>query len=266
MDRVSVIMSVYNTPTAFIEKAVRSILNQTYRFFEFIIYDDGSNLETKTYLEKIAKIDERIILIACDDNHGLAYALNRCLEVASGTYIARMDSDDYCDPDRLRKQIDYLVENSLDVVGCNMRLFDDNGIYGFINYNALIYSKDFLYNSPISHPTIVAKRSAFDAVNGYCDEKWCVRNEDYNLFMRMQARGFRLGNISEYLYFFREDSNAASRRKFKYRVNEYKVRKNGFHLLKLYPKGFFYKWKPILIGLIPRRIYVSLKRKRNRHA
>ena len=261
MDKVSVIMPVYNTPFDYISKAVESILQQTYRDIEFIIYDDGSDKETKDHLTALSQTDDRIVLILCNENHGLSFALNRCLERATGKYVARMDSDDYCDYCRLEKQLEYLNEHSLDVVGCNMFYFDESGVYAKIRYNQKLISKDFLFGSPISHPTIVAKKESFDTVGGYREEPWCLRNEDYDLFMRMQAAGLQLGNLNKELYFFREDSSAIARRKYKYRINEFKVRKKGFHQLHLYPKGFFYLWKPLIIGILPKRLYKKVKQK-----
>lgn len=257
-------MAVYNTPSEYIEKAIDSILKQTHSNFEFIVYDDGSNQKTKDFLKVISRKDKRIALFLCNENHGLAYALNRCLEKATGSFIARMDADDYCSPNRLEKQLRYLIDEQLDVAGCDMLLFDQDGVYGSISYRDRIKNDDFLFNSPISHPTVIAKKEAFLTIGGYCEEKWCLRNEDYNLFMRMQSAGFKMGNINEPLYYFREDADAVKRRQFKYRINEYKVRKNGFHLLKLYPRGFFYKWKPLLVGLLPKKMYLSLRKRKTK--
>lgn len=261
MSKISVLMCVYNTPNNYIAKAVDSILKQTLRDYEFIIYDDGSKKETVDFLQKISSTDNRIKLILNNENHGLGYGLNRCLEHATSEYVARMDADDYCDVTRLEKQLSYLITNNLDVVGCNMFYFENDKIYGRCMYEQIIEDSDFLFNSPISHPTIVAKKKAFDLVGGYCEEKWCLRNEDYELFMRMQKNGLHLGNLSECLYYFREDLDAASRRKFKYRINEFNVRRKGFQQLNLYPKGFLYIWKPIFIGLLPKGIYRNLRKK-----
>lgn len=259
MTEISIIMGVYNTSKEYLDKAVFSILNQTFKNFEFIIYDDGSNEKVNFYLNEISKLDSRIILIGEKENKGLSYALNRCLDKATGKYIARMDSDDYCDIYRLEKQLEYIKKNELDVVGCDILLFNKEEVWGKVKYNKNISNEDFLYNSPMAHPTIIAKKEAFSKVGGYCEEPYCLRNEDYDLFMKMKSSGLKLGNINEYLYYFREDNDAISRRKFKYRINEFKVRKKGFKLLKLYPKGIIYLFKPIIVGLLPKWLYKKLK-------
>lgn len=263
MCKVSIIMCVFNTPIPMLEKAVDSILEQSFADFEFIIYNDGSNNSNiKDYFNNKCKIDSRIKYYEDSVNHGLAYGLNVCLKYSNGEYIARMDSDDYCEKNRLEKQLKYLIDNNLDVVGCDMYYFDDEGVWGQVCYNKLINNRDFLFNSPMSHPTIIAKKETFENVGGYCEDSYCLRNEDYDLFMRMQSKSFKLGNINEKLYYFREDSESSARRKFKYRINEYKVRKKGFKLLKLYPRGILYLYKPIIIGMMPKWLYKKLKRKK----
>ena len=83
MPEISVIMGVYNeTNENIINYAVDSILEQTYEDFEFIIYNDGSCQDTKDILQKISKKDGRIVLIGSDNNSGLAFSLNACIEVA----------------------------------------------------------------------------------------------------------------------------------------------------------------------------------------
>ena len=121
---ISVIMGVYNCPSErMLTRAVQSILDQTFRDFEFLICDDGSQNETYQWLEKLAAKDERIVLLRNRRNMSLAYSLNRCIEHANGLYIARQDADDYSEPTRFAKQIDYLNNHpSVSLVGSNCNL------------------------------------------------------------------------------------------------------------------------------------------------
>ena len=81
--QVSVIMGVYNQwKREALQKAVKSILNQTLTDFEFIIYDDGSDPEVAGYIRELEKLDERIVLIGKEENHGLAFSLNMCIGIA----------------------------------------------------------------------------------------------------------------------------------------------------------------------------------------
>ena len=255
MCKVSIIMSVYNTSYDYLLLCVNSILNQTMKDFEFIIYNDGSNEKCSNDLRQISLLDKRIRLIESNINKGLAPALNICLKLAKGDIIARMDSDDYCDKNRLKRQIEFLEKSNFDIVGCNLCYFDEKGVYGSIDYPENVKNKDFLSSSPIAHPTVVGYKSAFESCNGYSEKKYCVRTEDYDLFMRMYSSGKKIGNLQEYLYYFREDENAIGRRKYRYRFNEAIVKLRGFNKLKLYPRGLIYVIKPLIVGLLPRRIY-----------
>lgn len=107
--KISVVMPVYNTKAEYLREAIESILNQTFKDFEFIILDDGSDKYVKEIVETYK--DVRIKYIANEKNLGLVETLNKGLEVASGEYIARMDSDDISLPERFEKQISYMDKN-----------------------------------------------------------------------------------------------------------------------------------------------------------
>ena len=86
--QVSVIMGVYNQwNREALQKAVKSILNQTLTDFEFIIYDDGSDPEVAGYIRELEKLDERIVLIGKEENHGLAFSLNMCIVLISFIFL-----------------------------------------------------------------------------------------------------------------------------------------------------------------------------------
>lgn len=106
---ISVIMSVYNTETEYLNIAIQSILDQTFQDFEFIIINDGSDEECVKALKKFK--DERIELITNPENYGLTKSLNIGLRKARGRYIARMDADDYSYPERLKQQYQYMEQH-----------------------------------------------------------------------------------------------------------------------------------------------------------
>lgn len=128
---ISVIMSNYNTEEEYLREAIESILNQTYSDFEFIIVDDCS---TDNSLEIIKSYnDPRIIIIENEENLGLTKSINRAVRIAKGEFLARMDADDVCMPERFQKQIDYMNKNpSLIVCGTWAELFGD-GAYVYRN-------------------------------------------------------------------------------------------------------------------------------------
>ena len=251
-------MGMYNTPTKeILAKSLNSILNQTFNDFELIICNDGSKNDCIMWAKEICKNDVRVRFIENEKNMGLAYTLNHCLKEAKGEYIARMDDDDESHLDRFEKQVEFLDRHpDIGLVACNMNLFDDKrGIWGLRTYNEYVKAESFLYRVAVAHPTIMARREAYDLVGGYRDIPKTLRVEDYDCFMRMFARGVKMYNFQEPLLNYREDSNCAKKKKYKYRFNEIYVRKNGFKELKILSlKNYLYVYKPLIAGLIPQKI------------
>lgn len=253
MPKVSVIMGVYNIDDReILNKSIKSILNQSFSDFEFIICDDGSTDNTLEVVREICGEDKRVKIISNDVNKGLAYVLNKCLKIARGEYIARMDADDESLLNRFEKQVDFLDSNeSFGVVQSNANVFDENGIWGELVYNEILDKKDFLKNNPLIHPCVMIRKSAYDLVENYRDIAKTVRVEDYDLFFRMLEKGIKMYTIQEKLFNYRVDKTMASRKKYKYRINEFKIRCEGYRRIKMLPIGYIYTIKPLLIGLLP---------------
>ncbi|SNV05609.1 Spore coat polysaccharide biosynthesis protein spsA [Megamonas hypermegale] len=265
MCKISIIMGIYKmiNKKAIVKLAIDSILNQTYRDFEFIICDDGSNDGTYEMVQGLIRNDKRVILIKNNENKGLAYSLNHCLSIAKGKYIARMDADDISTPNRLEKQIKFLDEHlEYAIVGCNLLLINDKGIWGKRILAEKPTKKSFLFTSPFCHPAIVMRKDVLDKVNNYKVEKITRRAEDYDLFMRIYVNGYKGYNLQEFLYQFREDNDAYKRRAYKYRIDDVQVRYRGFKALGLMPSGFLYVIKPLIVGLIPQKILCQLRKLR----
>ena len=258
---ISVIMGVYNPPSYnVLKRAIDSVLNQTYENIEFIICDDGSNVETKQWLDEIVQTDQRIKCIDNSANIGLAATLNRCIQISKGKYIARQDADDYSDKTRFDKQIDFLEKNpQYAFVGTNIYYFSEKGVWGHFMYLQFPQEKDFLWMSPFCHGSIMFQKETLQKTKLYRVAKETLRCEDYDLFMRMYINGFRGANICEYLYFFCEDEAAIQRRKMSDRMDEVKVKVRYFGKLGLYPKGIMYLIKPLVVGLIPSKCLSQLK-------
>lgn len=262
MKKVSIIMGIYNIPSCdILKKSINSILSQTYKNIEFIIIDDGSTNDTFKWAKKFTSHDKRVILYRNKENQGLTKTLNIALKLATGDYIARMDGDDFCDLNRIEKQVKFLEDNKeYSLVASNMKLFDENGVWGERKNNEVINKKDFLFTSPIPHPTILTYKWCFDKVNGYKEIWYTNRNEDYDIFMRMFANNIRMYVIQEDLYFYREDKKCYNKRKYRYRICEFMVRLKGFYQLKLYPKAIPYVIKPLIVGLIPQKTLKKMRK------
>lgn len=263
MPKISVIIGVYNAKEKnIIEKSINSILNQTYKDIEIIICDDGSTDNTLQYIKEITEKDERVKVMSNKSNMGLAYTLNKCIKEAKGKYIARMDIDDYSESNRLEKQIMFLEENNeYSVVGCNALLFDKNGTWGKRNKPEYIKKEHFLFNNPIMHPTVMVRKKDIEEVSGYDEDRKKLLLEDYDLWMRMFKKGFKMYNIQEYLYNYRENKNTFYKKEYSYRIREAKVRYYGYKNLKLLPKGYIYILKPLILGLFPSNFLFYIHRR-----
>lgn len=195
--KISVIMAVYNG-MPHLKEAVRSILFQTYKDFEFIIVDDASDDKSFSYLSNLK--DKRIKLIKNSKNLGLANSLNKGLRVAKGKYIARMDADDISLPKRLQEQFKYLTDNpAVDLCGTWAYLIDESGkVIGekkFPVSDAMIKKKLAIY-SPIIHPSFFATRQLYQKLHGY-DSKHEYA-EDYEFLMRAKQK-YTVANIPQKL-------------------------------------------------------------------
>lgn len=192
--KVSVIMSVYNGEK-YLREAVESILNQTFRDFEFIIINDGSTDKSGEILEEYAKKDSRVRL-SHQENMGLTKSLNRAIRLAKGEYIARMDADDISLPQRLEKQVRFLNKNpEIVLVGTGYYEIDASGkiIGRKTPPSSLSELKKILvkYN-PFFHASVVIRRKVLEKVGLY-DEKM-IYAQDYDLWLRIGGK-FKVANL-----------------------------------------------------------------------
>lgn len=195
--KVTVLMSVFNEER-FLQEALDSILNQTYKDFEFIIINDGSTDKSKEILELYD--DKRIRIINNDHNIGLTRSLNLGLELARGEYIARMDANDLSLPTRLEKQVKFLNENT-DVVltGNWTEHIDDNGnSKGVIRYPTehCFISWNLLTKPCLAHTTVMYRRDKALDVGSY--NTTLKYTQDYDLWVRLSKVG-KVSQITEVL-------------------------------------------------------------------
>ena len=268
MTEVSVIMGVYNCKNPkLLVNSINSVINQTYRDWEFIICNDGStdNGITLNLLREYESKDSRIRIVTYEKNKGLAYALNECLKISTGKYILRQDDDDVSKPYRFQRLIEYADNHpEFAVIGSIADVTDDNGIWGVYSLEEFPNKRSFYWNSPFAHPTVLMRREALEAVGGYRISKETNRHEDYDLFMRMYAAGYKGYNIQEKLYEYRIVNGNKKYRPMRDRVNEAAVRYKGFKSLGILWGGIPYVIKPVIIGLIPQRIFKIIKKKQYR--
>ena len=198
MPKVSFLMSNYNTPSEYLKKALDSVLSQTFDDFEVVIINDGSVDDSKTVLYDYAKRDKRIKVIENEQNLGLPRSLNKGIERCSGEYIARMDTDDICYPDRLEKQVAYMDAHPKCIVsGAWADVFceDENNIVK--KWTPKMCSQDeyrirLMFSSAplIIHPTAIFRRKLINISNlRYPEEQKYKYAEDYKMWTQCSSCG-----------------------------------------------------------------------------
>lgn len=262
--KISVLMGIYNCADT-LEQAVSSIQNQTYTNWELILCEDGSLDNTYEVARELAASDRRIVLLRNERNLGLNATLNRCLAAATGEYIARMDGDDDCLPERFEKQLAFLESHpDIDIVSTPMILFDETGEWGKTTAIEFPQPEDVVTGSPICHAPVMMRKACMDAVGGYTEDKRMLRVEDVNLWIKLYTAGYRCCNLQEPLYRMRNDQNALNRRKYRYRINSVYVRMQGCRLLGLGLKCYIKAVKPMIIGLVPAKLRHWIRKQQHR--
>lgn len=226
MTCVSILMPVYNGEK-YLKEAIDSVLNQTYQDFEFIIINDGSTDATASIIE--AYQDKRIIHIQ-QANQGVAQALNKGLAHAKGKYIWRHDADDICLPDQLKKQVNFLEQNTeVALVSTQIAFMTDRGKIAYSKKqpaDSYFKGQPFMevdrtqFNpfSPITHATVLMRREVVNQLKGYRTE--FRTSEDTDLWLRLleHHKAYVLNYCS---YFVRLNSTSATQ-KFKSTTNHYR--------------------------------------------
>ncbi|MCR5143835.1 MAG: glycosyltransferase [Lachnospiraceae bacterium] len=210
---ISVIMSTYNEEEDFLRVAVESILNQTYRDFEFLIgVDNPNNASLIEILRSYADEDDRISIYINEENMGLAATLNKLIDIAKGRYIARMDADDKSEPTRLEKQLHFMEENNIDLTSCGVNVIDeqDNVIQKLEKLPATdaVIRKKMCINNCVPHPGWMVKRDLYIALGGYESTPYC---EDYELLLKARLGDWKFGNLDEMLLSYRMTTVSISR-------------------------------------------------------
>lgn len=207
--RVSVLMSVYNGEQ-FLEEAIESIINQTFHDFELIIVDDGSLDSTPQILARYQQRDPRIILHRFNQNQGLSTALNFCIRLARGEYVARMDADDISLPHRLEKQVMFMDKhNEIGLCGAWMQLigYPDGTVFRYPEHHETIHIQ-MLFTNSFGHPVVMWRAATFNKLGLLYNES--IRfGQDYELWSRALLN-MQVANIGEILMLYRVHQTSIS--------------------------------------------------------
>lgn len=212
---VSIIIPLYNAEK-YLKIALDSCLNQTYTHIEVILIDDGSQDKTSEICKEYLKYDH-FKYYKNDENKGLIYSLNKAIGLSSGDYIARMDQDDICFPDRIKKQMEYLDANpSVQALGTDVVLISGTGvILGkprqlLDDESAIQWS--IISSCPLHHPTVIFRRKILNykliSTEPYSSTQHAA--EDLDLWARMILSEIRINVLKTPLLFYRKHGTSMS--------------------------------------------------------
>lgn len=198
-------MPVYNAED-YLEISISSILNQTYKNFEFLIIDDGSTDNSLNIIKKYASVDERIRFVS-RENKGLSKTLNELVEMSKGEFLARMDADDFSYPDRFEKQLNYMNNHpDIVVVGALIRRTDNGEVCFCQKYSDETRKARMLfYNAGVAHPTAFVRKDFLEIYNICYNEEKDIA-EDYYFWTEIIKHGGKIDSLQEILLDYRVSS------------------------------------------------------------
>lgn len=209
MVKVSCVLPVYNG-LPHLEAAVLSVLAQSFRDFELLLINDGSIDGSADVCRNIAETDTRVRFVD-HSNVGIVHSLNRGVELADGKYIARMDADDLCHPDRFARQISFLDDHpDVVAVGSRQRIIDAEGRVTHSTRGNRWHGGTAFPAGGITlcHPSVMFIREAFQQTGGYSEDFHAA--EDFALWFEM-ARYGRICEMPDYLLDYRVHAGSTSR-------------------------------------------------------
>ena len=220
---VSVLMSAFNSETT-LERAIDSIINQSYENIEFIICNDASTDNTKRILEKYSNLYNQIEIINNENNIGLTKSLNLLINKSKGDFIARQDADDYSDTERIKEQIKHCINNNFEAVFTRSYNLNKNTAMQFISY-LIPYRILIKFRNPFVHGTMLIKSKIIKSLGGYDEDFYFA--QDYKLYRDLIDNNVKIKKERKILYYLNTKDNISSLRKKeqKYYANCVKNRK-----------------------------------------
>ena len=248
--KVTVLMSLYNTPETELRQSIESMLNQTYKNYDILIINDGTKDNGVEVIESFKS--DKITIVNNENNMGLEKSLNKGLELIDSKYIVRMDTDDISYSNRIEKQVEFMENNSQYAFACGIaELFDKEGIYGKTKMSGELQINDFLKNNPFVHPTMIIRKDIIKKIGGY---PLYTRCEDYAMEFEMYYQGYKGYIMDDILIKYRMDRKSYNKKKFKYRVVETKMKLHYFRKIGINKLKYIYAIRPIIVALLPKTI------------
>jgi glycosyltransferase involved in cell wall biosynthesis len=248
---VTVLMGVYNGLPR-LEHALRSVLNQTFDDFEFLIIDDGSTDGSGELLRQVASEDARVRLVSLASNRGLGAVLNKGVAAARGALVARMDADDVSLPERLERQVAFFRDNpEVDVVGSFALDVDGDGRSIRERRVPIAHDRivELVWSNPFIHTTVMFRRNAILRVGSYAAE--LQRRQDYDLWFRCVRGGLRFANIPESLVHYHFSDATLRRNNVRATFDQVRIGLRGCRLVRAPLRAYAATCLPLLESALP---------------
>lgn len=209
---VSIIMPCYNAER-YIAQSIESVLAQTYRNWELIITDDASTDKSVEIISKYSKNDDRINVMVPDEHQGIARTRNMSISRARGRFVAFLDNDDLWKPEKLEKQIKFMLEKEIGFSYTSYELVDQDGITKnkIIQTQGVVDYKKYLRNTIIGCGTVMIDRD----IVGHFGMPINDTSDDMAAWLSILRRGFKAYPLDEVLLQYRVTGKSASSNKFK---------------------------------------------------
>jgi glycosyltransferase involved in cell wall biosynthesis len=236
---VSVVMPVRNGG-AFLAGAVQSILDQSLQELELLLVDDHSSDDA---IGRLPRQDHRLVVLS-HQGAGVSSAFNAGLACARGRFVARMDADDLALPGRLEQQVRFLGSHGdIDICGACIEIFSEQKVAGGNQrYQAWLNDcrtpeairRSMFIESPIPNPTAMFRAGVLRSLGGFHDPEW---PEDYDLYLRADARGIKMGKPPECLLRWREHPERLTRTENRYSQQNFQAAKAHYLANSRLPAG-----------------------------
>lgn len=230
---VSIIMPAYNCDNYVVE-AINSVLAQTYQNWELLVLDDGSKDNTLQTIKEFAQKDSRIKALPNGKNMGVSTTRNRGIDLATGEWIAFLDSDDIWQPSKLEKQLKLAGEKSAEFLFTGSSYINEEGepFKGVFNIPEKVTYERLRNHNVISCSSVLVKKKYFKNIKMEKDDM----HEDYAVWLRILKLGIIAYGIDEPLLIYRISKNSKSGNKLKSVKMTYKV----FRFIGINPVGSAY--------------------------
>lgn len=227
MELVSIIMAAYNAAET-IEKAVLSVITQTYQNWELLIIDDCSRDDTMRIMREYAGIDNRIRVFVNESNLGVSRTRKRGLHEAKGQWIAILDSDDAWEADKLEKQMALLTNTETDLVYTGSAFMDNSGkrLNWILHVPDTMTYRDLLKQNRMSNSSIIVRKELYQQYYVTGD----YMHEDYAIWLQMLRAGHVVSGIDEPLLIYRLANSSKTSNKLKSARMQWKTYRHiGLH-------------------------------------